>query len=81
MSPLPIFSVAMPMMSLPGAVSCIGGTGASVVTNESIVARFGATIPMPFAQPPTRNGPASAVAALILVSVVQIASANCPPPS
>ena len=57
------------------------GTGASVVTKTSIVARFGAIIPIPFAHPPTRNGPAPAVAVLIFVSVVQMASANAIPPS
>ena len=59
------------------------GTGASVVTNASMVARWrsGAIMPTPFAHPPTRYGPRSARACLGFVSVVMMASAKLSPPS
>ena len=56
-------------------------TAASVVTKTSMVARLGAIIPTPFAHPPTRKPPASAVACLSTVSVVMIARAKSEPPS
>ena len=54
---------------------------ASVVTNASIVARFGLIMPTPLAAPPTRYPSASLVACFATVSVVRIAAAKSSPPS
>ena len=56
-------------------------TTASVVRKASIVARPGASIPAPFAIPPTDHPPPTATACLLTLSVVLMASAAAAPPS
>ena len=63
------------------ASSDSGDTSASVVSTTSIVARPGASMPAPFAMPPTRHPSRSTTTVFGRLSVVMIARAASSPPS
>src|SRR2546422_7010625 len=66
------------------AWSAAGATTASVAAKQNIVARWGSSMPAPFAIPPSVTGRPStssrSAASLGFVSVVRIASAAARPP-